>query len=109
MDTGIGSGRMDPMTRVGGRTNHLLALGSSILNAEDFCQLRRNWRVELRVGTRFRRSIRTPPFERSGMTKAVTLKMVVRDLGNKFRPQRRPAEILSRDRRATLKPDATPT
>ena len=63
-------------------------------DTEDFAELDRDGRVELRVVARLRLAVGTPPREACGVTEAVALEMLVRDLGDELDAHRLPGEVL---------------
>src|SRR5215218_7141792 len=65
-------------------------------DVEDGLQLHRDRRFELLVGARRRLPVGSPALEARGVTEAVSLQMLVRDLGDEVEAQRLPGEVLAR-------------
>src|SRR5512132_296175 len=66
------------------------------LEPEDLGELVGDGRLELLVGARARIPVGPPVLEPGGMTEAVTLEVLVGDLGDEFDPQWLPAHVLFR-------------
>src|ERR1700678_3388291 len=67
----------------------------SALNAEDLPQFGRQGAVQLGVGARLRRSVRSETLQRRGVPEPVALEVVVAHLGHQFGAQRLPRQVLS--------------